>query len=90
MNREQKDLLIKVDNAITFLDSLVFLQKSKEHDNLSEMTKMIDGAAEAVKELRQSWLISIGEPQEISKETMEKIMTAVAGVIHQQIDNNNL
>lgn len=90
MEREQKDLLIKVDNAITFLDSLVFLHKSKEQDDMSEMTKMIAGAAEAVKELRQSWLISIGEPQEISKETMEKVMTAVAGVIHQQIDNNNL
>jgi len=83
MKREQKDLLIKVDNSIAFLDSLVFLQKSKEQDDLSELTKMLSGAVEAVKELRQSWLLSIGESQEISKETMEKIMTAVAGGVRE-------
>lgn len=89
MKREQKDLLIKIDDFISFLDSLVFLQKSKEHDNLSETTKMLARASEAVKELRQSWLISIGESQEISKETMENIKATVIGVIHKQ-DANRL
>ena len=83
MKREQKDLLIKVDNSIAFLDSLAFLQKSKEQDDLSELTKMLSGVVEAVKELRQSWLLSIGESQDISKETMEKIMTAIAGGVRE-------
>jgi len=87
MKREQKDLLIKIDDFISFLDSLVFLQKSKEHDELSETTKILAVAAEAAKELRQSWLIAIGEPQEISKETMENIKATVIGVIHKQSDN---
>lgn len=74
--KEQQDLMDTAERALSSLQSIYECAVEK-HGADDLFPKMIKSAIDIFTKMRSQWALAVGHPQEISGETLEKIVDAV-------------
>jgi len=90
--KEQQELMDRAERALGVLRIIHDCSVRDNGDN--EFADMIQSAIDIFSEMRGQWALAVGNPQEISKETLEKIanrtIDVMKDVLKAQIDKGKL
>ena len=78
-SKEQQDLLDRAAGALSMLQ-VIYDCSVRDHGE-NDYARMIKSAIDIFSEMRGQWALAVGHPQEISRETIEKIVDRTADVL---------
>ena len=87
MTDEQKELWRKSESAIAVLTGW---HKSMKEEKYGDMRKMLATAIKTFEQMRSEWAFAIGQPQTISKATLDEITKAAINIIHRRVNDKSL
>lgn len=90
--KEQKELMYRSANGIAALKAWKECMKEDREEGAEEdpMEKILQNVIETFTVLRKQWLLSIGEPEEISGATLQKILDAALRILREELSKGTL
>ena len=86
----QDNLLKRSEYAISALKTWKECMKGEDGEPETPMEKMLQVAIETFTELRYQWALSVGNPEEISGATLQKILDASLRILREEISKGRL
>lgn len=90
---EKKSLMDRSANAIIALKAWKeCMKEDREKDGEEEnpMEKILQSCIDIFMEIRRQWMVSSGNPEEISGATLKKILDAALRILRQELRNGTL